>query len=136
CEAARIAMKGYTPPPAAPSDWITDFAYKVLMGDLRPAAWTFPSTWQLLPQRGCVEKVTANARNSSEPVSLDARSLDFWRSPLGLQLVDDPWKKIGTTSEVFWAAAQRAEEEATRSMPDPTRHRVRNVRAFYSGDYP
>jgi pimeloyl-ACP methyl ester carboxylesterase len=135
CEAVRFLLKGYGPAAGEPNDWITKLGYQVLMGELRPAAFTFPSSYQLIPSDGCLEKLTVRPGSPPGRLPLAARSLDFWKSALGRQIVDEAWTELEVTPEAFWAAVQRAIEEAGKSTPDPSRRRVRNVRAFYSTDH-
>ncbi|HET7747702.1 MAG TPA: hypothetical protein VFM29_10410 [Vicinamibacteria bacterium] len=135
CETARFLLKGYRPPPDAPTDWLTRFAYKLLMGELRPASYTFPSTYQLLPAQGCLEKLTVGTGGDHAVLPLDPLSVELWKGPLGSQLVAHAWEELETTPAVFWATVERAIAEAKSTRPDPARRRVRNVRAFYSSDY-
>jgi hypothetical protein len=50
--------------------------------------------------------------------------------------MDDPWTELEVTEAAFWTAVEQALAEASRSKPDPSRRRVRNVRAFFSNHHP
>lgn len=135
CEAVRFFMKGFRPGPGEPNDFITRLGYRVVMGELRPAAFTFPSAFELVPD-GCFEKLTVRAGGEPQASPLAPRSLEFWKGPIGRAIMDEPWKELETTPEAFWAAVERALAEAAASTVDPSRRRVRNVRAFFSDEHP
>jgi pimeloyl-ACP methyl ester carboxylesterase len=136
CEATRFLMKGFRPAAGEPDDWITRLGYRVLMGELRPSAFTFPSAYQLLPQDGCLQKLTLRPQGQPEQSPLAPRSVEFWKGPVGRQIIDEAWTELEVTPEAFWTAVERAIAEAGQSVPDPSRRRVRNVRAFFSADNP
>ena len=135
CEAVQFLIEGFGPGAGEPNDFITRLGYRVLMGELRPTAFTFPGAFQLVPE-GCLEKLTVRASGPPEASPLAPRSIEFWKGPIGRQIIDDPWTELEVSADTFWAALEHAIAEAGRSMPDPSRRRVRNVRAFFSNEHP
>jgi pimeloyl-ACP methyl ester carboxylesterase len=135
CEAVRFLIEGFGPGAGEPDDFITRVGYHLLMGELRRTAFTFPGAFQLVPE-GCLEKLTVRAGRPAEAAPLAPRSLEFWKGTIGRQIMDEPWKELEITEDAFWATLERALAEAARSAPDPSRRRVRNVRAFFASQHP
>lgn len=49
CEMLRMLLSGYLPVPGASVEPVQEFGYRLLFGELRAAAYTMPSVFELLP---------------------------------------------------------------------------------------
>jgi pimeloyl-ACP methyl ester carboxylesterase len=101
CEMVRMLVSGYKDVPAA--GWLTNVAYGKLFRDLRPAAFTFPSVFQLLPRVPVDPADTSNscldvpAEHADDRLAADYFDVQFWQSPFGRFLLESggaPWKTL------------------------------------------
>lgn len=106
CEILSMVINGYRPIPDA--GVFEKISYSILFDDLRSAAFTFPSVFELMP------KVPSDVDDSCMPVPLlrnsdpgkelpaNYFSHSWWKdSQLGSYLLNKPWDDIGITKQKF-----------------------------------
>jgi hypothetical protein len=124
------------------------------MGDLRAAAFTFPSTFQIIPRLREPLRTSTTWDRTADAMALDSaclvdatgrgvqltvdpRSIVFWRSAAGRALIGKAWDQVGDGSlDEFLARLEKVLAVANGFRLDL---KVRNVEAityFYSSDYP
>src|SRR5262249_3366581 len=82
CEILRMLLTGYRP---IPEESKQDIAYRWLFGNLRAAAYTFPSVFQLLPKTGTLDLRTScfiDQKPESGPTPVDHFDPSLWRRSL------------------------------------------------------
>jgi hypothetical protein len=148
CEFARLLTTGWRTPPGVPSDLLAKLLNKLLMGDIRPAAFTMPGTFLILtPQppagwadgqldAGCLDQVQLFPNKDPEASILNPHSLAFWQTPLGREFVDEAWNKVGVSENDFWKILETAIETGNKYRPDLSKRKIHHMRYFYSMDYP
>jgi hypothetical protein len=149
CGFAQVLAEGFGPAPAEPMDWLTKLIQKKLLAGIRPAAFTTPGTFLILsPQppstmypegqldAACVDQVQLFPHKEPVATILNPQSLDFWKTPLGLKLVDEAWNDLGISKSDFWNLLDKAIKAGNATRPDLTKRKIRHMRYFYSMDYP
>lgn len=152
CEIARTLLEGFQGaiPREKPDakwlalDWMQRLFRNILTGELRSAAFTFPSTFQILPRfldgeplatkldRGCLITTTSNGTD----IPTDFLAPAFWRTTAGRAVIGDAWKQIGDPDlEVFLTRLDKVLQMAKDFRLDLT-HSNLPVTYFYSSDYP
>jgi pimeloyl-ACP methyl ester carboxylesterase len=110
CEMIRMLFEGYRDLPAG--GWFTNTLYGKLFRDVRPAAFTFPSVFQLLPRvpvdpantiHSCLD---IPAQFAGDRKAADYFDLEFWKSDFGRYLLNKsgaPWDQLtnGNEDEFF-----------------------------------
>jgi len=101
CEMVRMLVAGYKDVPNG--GWFTNIVYGKLFKDLRPAAFTFPSVFQLLPRVPADPSDTVDscldvpAEHSEDRIAADYFDVQFWQSPFGrftLEAGGAPWNTL------------------------------------------
>lgn len=102
CEVIRLLVDGYQDIREASK--VTNFVYGLIFNDLRAAAFTFPSVFQLLPRvptdpneidKSCLQVPLGD--RGEDIVAGDYFKVAFWKSQFGMWLLErraPPWKSL------------------------------------------
>ena len=142
CEMARMILRGYQPMPGAGK--VESLLYQAIFGDVRAAAFTFPSVFELLPpvpadpaeiDASCVE--VPLGPEAADRIPGNYYALDFWKMDFGRFLLGTPWEDLRIPEAEFLArlgSVLRAAGDFRGSLNLNTL-RV-PVTFFYAADHP
>lgn len=111
CEVVRMLVDGYQN--IREASGVTNFVYGLIFNDLRAAAFTFPSVFQLLPRvptdpaeidKSCLEAPLGD--RAEDVVAGDYFKVEFWKSAFGWWLLErgkPPWESLtGGNPDAFF----------------------------------
>ena len=141
CEMARMLLLGYQPTPGAGK--VEGVLYRALFGDVRAAAFTFPSIFELLPpvpvdpadlDASCVE--VPLGPEAADRIPGNYFSADFWRTDFGRQLLGTPWEDLGIPAGEFFRRLEPVLKAAGDFRGSLNLNDLRlPVTFFYAADY-
>jgi len=97
CEILQLLSKSYLP--SAGASGFLKYVYGKIFSDLKPAAYTFPSVFQLLPKVPFDPDKACLTIPPERETSFDYFGFENWDThPIGLALRQDSWKKMATSA--------------------------------------
>jgi hypothetical protein len=136
-----MLFQGYRPTPGAGK--VESLLYRALFGDVRAAAFTFPSVFELLPpvpvdpadiDASCVE--VPLGPEAADRISGNYFSADFWRTDFGRYLLGTPWEDLGISEWEFFRRLEPALTAAGDFRGSLNLNRLRlPVTFFYAADH-